>query len=456
MCGQCVVLRHADLGSAATVDVIVHEGRVAGIGTTACAAEIEVECDGGALIPGLHDHHVHLLAAAAAADSVWCDAPEVRSRRDLQRVLRAAEPRGGWVRGVGYDDGVLGDLDRRVLDDLRRDVPVRIQHRSGALWILNSAAVDLLGLADEGPGGIERDAAGHPTGRLWRLDGWLGSRVPAPPPALAALSRRLSRYGITGVTDATPELAPEAMRLLRGAGLRQRIVLLGDPSASVPWKIVVADHDLPSPDELRARIAEVRPRPVALHCVTRAALVVALTALRGSGVVRGDRIEHAAVCPPELAATLTELGLTVVTQPALVTRRGDDYLDRVDSADARYLWPFASLVAAGVAVGCSSDAPYGDLNPWQTVAAARDRRTPSGRIVMASERVPARRALEGFLTSPDAPGGPVRTLRVGVPADLVLLDRPLSDALRAPTAEHVRLTMIDGQVVHGGETEAPP
>jgi len=288
------------------------------------------------------------------------------------------------------------------------------------------------------------------------LDGWLRERLPAPSPALAALGRQLSRYGITSVTDATPELAPEAIRLLKDAALPQHIVLLGDPSASAPWKIVVADHDLPSPDELHARIEEVRPRPVALHCVTRAALVVALAALRKGCEVPGDRIEHAAVCPPELANALAQLGLTVVTQPSLVAQRGDDYLDRVDAADAPYLWPFASLVAAGVAVGCSSDAPYGDLNPWQTVAAAHDRRAPSGRTVVVGERVPADRALAGFLTSPDAPGGPVRTLRVGVPADLVLLDRPLADALRAPSAEHVRLTMIDGRVVHGAETEMAP
>jgi predicted amidohydrolase YtcJ len=449
MCPPSVLLRNADLGSGSGVDVLVHNGRVTAIGTVEEAVDAEINCEGGALLPGLHDHHLHLLAVAAAAESVQCG---VRSRNDLGHALRSAAPRDGWVRGVGYDDGLLGDLDRASLDEMRPDVPVRVQHRSGALWVLNSAAVAALALADVDLDGVERDATGRPTGRLWRVDGWLRDRLPAAPPDLGRLGQQLNAYGLTGVTDATPCLSDGSIRLLGDAGLAQRVVLLGDPSGSGPWKVVVADHDLPCPDELRATIAQVRPRAVALHCVTRAALVVAVAALREGGAVPGDRIEHAAVCPPELAAAIGELGVTVVTQPSLVARRGDEYLDRVDPPDTEYLWPFASLLAAGVPVGCSSDAPYGDLDPWRTIAAAADRTTASGRVVASAECVSPARALAGFLTIPDAPGGPVRTVHTGVPADLVLLDRPLTDALRAPAAEHVRMTMIDGRVVHGAET----
>jgi predicted amidohydrolase YtcJ len=443
-----VLLRNADLGGRGVTDVRVEDGRIAAIGCPQKAADIDVDCAGGALLPGLHDHHVHLLATAAAAESVPCD---VRSRDELGRALRSAEPRAGWLRGVGYDDGTVGDLDRDALDDLRADVPVRVQHRSGALWVLNSAALAALDIADAAPAGVERDGTGSPTGRLWRMDGWLQDRLPTSTPDLAAVSRRLAGFGITGVTDATPQLPAESVQRLADGAIQQRIVLLGDPSGTAPWKIVVADHDLPDIDVLCAEIAEARPRPVALHCVTRVALVLAVTALREHGAVPGDRIEHAAVCPPEIASAVAELGVTVVTQPSLVARRGDAYLDRVDPADIQCLWPFASLIAAGVRVGCSSDAPYGDLDPWRTVAAATHRGAPSGRTVAAAERVSAARALAGFLTRPDAPGGTVRAVHVGAPADLVLLDRPLSAALRAPSAEYVRLTMIAGNIVHGAE-----
>jgi predicted amidohydrolase YtcJ len=457
MTAVSAAFRNADLDGRRGVDVRVDGGVVAEIGTGLMSpAEVEVDCGGGALLPGLHDHHLHLLATAAASDSVACGPPEVRCRADLRRALCSAAPRDGWIRGVGFDDGAVGDLDRDALDEMRPEVPVRVQHRSGALWVVNTAAAEALGLAGQDAEGIERDAAGRPSGRLWRLDRWLRERLgPAAVPDLAGLGRRLCAYGITGVTDATPGLTPGAVELLGGGALPQRVMLLGDPAGTAPWKIVVADHDLPAPGELQALIGAVRPRPVALHCVSRAALVIAAAALRDGGTVPGDRIEHAAVCPPDLAAMLAALGVTVVTQPSLLARRGDEYLDRVEPQDVPFLWPFASLVSAGVAVACSSDAPYGELDPWQAVVAARDRIAPSGRAVGPGERVRPAAALAGFLTSPEAPGGVPRRIQVGAAADLVMLDRPLADTLRDPAADHVRLTMIGGRVVYVAGAAVP-
>ena len=56
---------------------------------------------GAALLPGLHDHHAHLFATAAAATSVDCGPPRVRTREQLGAALMAV-PGTGWVRGVGY------------------------------------------------------------------------------------------------------------------------------------------------------------------------------------------------------------------------------------------------------------------------------------------------------------------------------------------------------------------
>lgn len=446
MAVSSLTLHRADLGSGRLVDVRVNDAVIDAVGED-LRGDDWIDCDGGALLPGLHDHHVHLLATAAAADSVSCD---VRSTAELAIRLRAAVPRAGWIRGVGYDDAVVGDLDRAVLDTVRADVPIRVQHRGGSLWVLNSAA--LAALPDEDVDGLERDAGGHPTGRLWRLDGWLARQLGTEAPDLEALSRRLASLGITGVTDATPDLSPETVRLLTSGVVSQRVTLLGDPDGAAPWKVVVGDHDLPDLDDLRARIEAVRPRTVALHCVTRVGLILAVAALRECGSWPGDRIEHAAVCSRDLAAIVASLGVPVVTQPSLVALRGDDYLDRVDPDDVDALWPFASLLRTGIGVGCSSDAPYGDLDPWRTIAAAMHRTAPSGRVVGPNERVSAEVALAGFLTSADDPGGSPREVGVGAPADLVLLDRPFADALRDPGAVQVRSTLIAGRVVY--QTEA--
>ena len=450
MLAPSFIFRDADVGFGRVVDVRVQEGRVAAIGGRCGSEELEIDCAGGGLLPGLHDHHIHLMATAAANESVRCDG--VASLTELRRKFSDAVPREGWLRGVGYDDGALGLLDRHALDDVSPDVPLRVQHRSGALWVLNTAAVVALGIGETSLPGVELDAAGQAIGRLWRMDHWLRDRMPMPSiPDLRLLGQELSKYGITGVTDASPDLTPDTVDILGGGALPQRVTLLGDPAGRMPFKIVLADHDLPRPDALRGRIERVRPRPVAMHCVTRLALVIAVAALREAGPVTGDRVEHAAVCPAELAAALADLGVTVVTQPSLVGRRGDEYLDRAEQADGAHLWPFASLLAAGVAVGCSSDAPYGEVDPWRTAVDARDRVSPSGKVVGAGERVSAERAIAGFLTPPDAPGGSARTVRVGADADLVLLDVPRTQVFRAPDARHVRLTMIGGNVVYTSE-----
>lgn len=426
--------------------------------------------EGGFLLPGLHDHHLHLFATAAAADGVHCGPPGVQTADELVGVLRAAAADTSpdhWIRGIGYHESVAGVLSRGVLDTWVPDRRVRIQHRSGALWMVNSAGLAALRV-DEGmvPHGVERDEHGHPTGRLWRVDPWLRERVGRQPsPDLTGLGRQLAASGVTGVTDATPDLDDGALQLLLAAveqgALLQRVHLLGidrlpddlpdRPRARVtvgPRKLVLPDHELPTLSELIARLREIRAtrpqgRPVAVHCVTRSALVLLCAALEEVGSVPGDRIEHASVVPQGLLPTLRRFGVTVVTQPGLVAERGDDYLREVDPDDLPGLYRHASLVRSGVPVGLSTDAPYTEADPWRAIDAAVERLTPAGRTLGPSERVSRQRAIDGFTTFAAAPGGEPRRIVPGQPADLCLLDGPSTDPRGG-----IALTVVAGEVVH--------
>ena len=470
-----LLLRDAEIGGRLRADVRVAGGRVAeiGAGLTRAPGERDIGCGGGALLPGLCDHHLHLHALAARSRSVSCGPPEVTGPRELARVLREAPAdEHGWVRGVGYAESVAGDLDAAALDRLEPRRPVRVQHRSGALWTLNTAALTAAGItAGAGGGedhpGVERDEEGAPTGRLWRADGWLRSRLPPTGPLpLDEVARALTGYGITAVTDATPDLDAEALaafdRAVRRGTLPQRLHLLGVPLEGTgpspaphprvtagPYKIVIADSGLPSLDDLTARIeaAHRSGRPVAVHCVTREALILLLVALERAGHLPGDRVEHAALVPAEVIEDLAGRGLRVVTQPGFLTDRGDDYLRDVPAADHPDLYRCASLLDAGVGVALSSDAPYGPLDPWRVMDAAVTRRTRSGMVAGEAERVGPRAALRAYLAPPEDPGGPVRRVRVGAPADLVLLHAPLDEALRRPDAALVRSVVIEGRVL---------
>jgi predicted amidohydrolase YtcJ len=417
---------------------------------TATTDGIEVlDGRGGALLPGLHDHHLHLMAMAAAARSVGVGPRAVSGRQALGDALATAPDQGdGWIRAVGYHESVAGPLDREVLDELVPDRPVRVQHRTGAAWFLNTAALERLRLT-----------ARHPTGRIYGEDRLV--RLPGPPPDLAPVSRALAACGVTGVTDATPYEEPDGFTSLadavqRGAVTQHLVVTGGAALAGAPVpdglrqgpvKLLVADHALPPLDDLadQIRLAHRHRRAVAIHCVTRVGLVLALAAWEAAGVSPGDRVEHASVAPPELRAAMARLGLTVVTQPGFVAERGDDYLHDVEPDDRDHLYPCRSLEADGVRLGGSTDAPYSSADPWDAIHAAVQRRTAAGVVLGPDERLPARRALDLFLTPSDDPGGHPRRVEVGAEADLCLLSVPLAEALRTPTSQHVAQTFRAGQ-----------
>jgi len=425
------------------------------------SAPVAIEASGGAAVPGLHDHHIHLLALAAARSSVPAGPPALRTAGELVTALRAAHatlPPGAWLRATGYHESVAGDIDGAWLDAAVADRPVRVQHRSGAAWILNGAAATATGL-QRGPAGVERDGQGRATGRLFGGDDWLRRHAPAVALDLDAVGTELASYGVTAVTDATPMTIGTDADLLAAASLPVGVVLTGAPALPVaagaglergPVKLLPADHALPALADLVAGMAAARHqgRAVAVHCVTRAGLVLALAAWEEVGTVAGDRIEHGAVIPLDLVGRIRELDLTVVTQPGFVAERGDDYLADVDREDQPDLWRCGSLLAAGVAVGAGTDAPFGSPDPWAAIAAAVDRRTPAGRVLGAGERIGAAAALDLFLAPLSRPGGARRRIEAGARADLCMLDRPLSAALAVPSQGHVVVTIAGGRLTY--------
>ena len=494
--GPPLLLREVEVdGHDLPVEALVADGVVVDVGMglrPACEVEL-VDGHGGALLPGLHDHHVHLLAMAARAAGLDLDglpSPAVvdlalraaASDRDTARSEAAGatgqrtDPEGAvssrvaWVRASGYDEARHGAMDRHRLDAVAPGVAVRVQHRSGLGWVLSTAGLVAIGAVDGDarlvpglPDGVEVGADGRATGWLLRMDDWLGARVPSSALDLAVTGACLAGAGVTGITDATFALGCERAGLLRAAvesgDLPQRLVLLGvedDDLAVGGWARIgpaklLADEALGlDPGGLAGRIAahHAAGRPVAIHAVTRAENVATVAALAEAGTLPGDRIEHGSVLPHDLDPFLAAHGVTVVVQPSLVTERGDHHLAEVDPDDVPLLHRHASLLAAGVRVGVGSDAPVTSADPWAGIAAASTRRTRSGAEVgFLAEAVPPRLALGWYLADPLDPGGPPRRVEAGAPADLCLLDRPLDVALADPSAGHVRATWVGGRLV---------
>ncbi len=428
-----MLIRRARLLDGRTVDIRV-TATIEDVAATLTPRQAEPVFDarGGAVIPGLHDHHVHLRAAAAASASVQVGPAQVQGHAGLARVLAtAAVGADGWIRAVGYHESAAGPLDRSILDELVTALPLRIQHRSGVLWFLNSAALVAVGLPD------------HPDGRLRSYDAW-SDALARRDTSLGEVSARLLGYGVTGVTDATPDLDAEAIVTLteahRHGELHQRVHWLA------PGKRILHDDSLDL-EELTdwIRLQHNQFGAIAVHCVTVGQLVVTVAALRAAGTRRGDRIEHAAVVPADTIAELAELGVLVVTQPNFVAERGDQYRTDVEPADQPALWRLASLVRAGVRVALSTDLPFGGADPWAAMRAAVHRTSATGVVLNAAERVSATTALTMFLGHPERPDVP-RTIEPGQPGDLCVLSAPPAEVLDALDADLVSATVIAGQL----------
>lgn len=452
-----MLIRAAGVHFGAPADVRIEGERIAEIGQALPAREGEpvVEAAGAALIPGLHDHHLHLLALAAARVSLACGPPQVTDAIELVERIRAA-PGVGWLRGIGYHESVAGNIDRGWLDQVEPARPIRIQHRGGRRWILNSAALEALG--DTCPQlDVER-------GWLDDADDWLRERLHGTRLDLSAISRELAAWGVAGVTDAGPRNGRADAEYFAAAQARgeflQDLVLMGDRGLdrfedtprlrAGARKLHLHEPAMPDFDWACAavRAAHEADRVAAFHCVTRAELVFALGVLDETGILAGDRIEHASVVPPELLARIVDMDLTIVTQPHFVAERGDQYLAAVAADDQPWLYRLRGFKDAGLALAAGSDAPFGAPDPWAAMQAAVDRQTAAGVVMEPAEALTPEQALDLYTSDSLAPGRRLRAIEPGARADLCLLDRPWVRARTQLSAVRPRLVLRAGEVIH--------
>jgi predicted amidohydrolase YtcJ len=449
-----LILRNVRPQGGALCDISIVDGSIAAIAPKLAVTGLEIDGEGRDIIPGLHDHHLHLFATAARKSSVdlsICD--------DLDKVCAALRQhsvslaRGAWLRATGLNVADGGVPDRHMLDGWISDLPMRIQDRTGALWLLNSRALDATGGAPW-PDCVECDAAGCPTGRIWRGDSWLRSVLPAQPPSLHDLSRELAAFGITSVTDASVTNGHEEAALFEAArqsrSLLQKLTLMGRDDLPTshhfergPIKLLYDETELPEIADVAARITVARQqgRGVAAHCVTLGELLFFLAALDAAGGAKpGDRIEHGSIIPQSLLADLAHAGLKIVTQPGFIHTRGDRYLATLEPHSLPDLYRLQSLYDAGIEVLAGSDAPYGNIDPWQAISAAMTRTTAARQVFDESEGVPFDRALGLFSAN--------QPITNGMAADLCLMSVPLAVLAKGVGQNPIAATFINGTCVH--------
>ena len=247
--------------------VAVRAGRIAAAGPAAEAAALRgpatrvLRLDGGLVLPGFQDAHVH--TAAGGLELAQCDLHGVEPEGYAAAVARYAADHPGvpWVVGGGWVMDAFGTAGPRAadLDAVVGDRPVLLESTDGHSAWVNRRALELAGVTRATPdprrGRIERDAAGEPTGTLHEAAvGLVADLAPEPGPAEweAAVERgqaHLHRLGITAWQDAAVD--PEMLAAYRAVAERGR--LTGRAVAALRWEVEAGEAQLAGLVERRRR-----------------------------------------------------------------------------------------------------------------------------------------------------------------------------------------------------------
>ena len=194
-------------------------GRVVSVGRRAdvlgAAAPAARVIDGGqsAVIPGLHDFHVHLVALARARGDVQLDDATGGTEVVARLAARAAQlASDAWITGRGWSEAQLATASSGSLEGAVAGRPAYVSSHDGHSAWASAEARRLAGIgpatADPPGGRLERDGHGMPTGvlRETALDlvaGIVSRRQASELRAdLDTTIAELSSYGLTGASEA--------------------------------------------------------------------------------------------------------------------------------------------------------------------------------------------------------------------------------------------------------------
>ena len=145
--------------------VVVEDGRISalGSGSDMPVGDATIDLDGGALVPGFCDAHVHLPATGLYAGGM--DFRGVHSADRILDSFAAHAARGGAVMfGGNFEDPLDRPLTRTDLDRVVGDRPAMLARADMHSCIVSSALIEQLDLTEID--GVDVDDSGRPTGYL--------------------------------------------------------------------------------------------------------------------------------------------------------------------------------------------------------------------------------------------------------------------------------------------------
>ncbi|KTR95012.1 metal-dependent hydrolase [Microbacterium testaceum] len=469
------------------VDLVIENGLIADIAPTGNLRPtgFVVDGEGGWLLPGLWDHHVHVLQWALAAERVPLG--EVASAHDAATIMGLAPESDGRRVGSGFRDGLWPDPPSlELLDATTAGVATYLINADvHSVW-MNTAAFRREGFEPVASGMLREEDAFEISRRVNAVAPDVADR------AVERMARTAAARGVVGLVDLdmTWNDEPWQRRVARGfdtlrvsygtypqhldraiaEGLRtgdrvrgatDDLVRVGPLKAitdgSLGTRTAACAHHYPGevgnhgiltvpPEELvdmmtRATAAGLE---CAIHAIGDVANAHALDAYARTGAV--GTIEHAQLVAHADIPRFARLGVAASVQPehALDDR---DMTDSIWAEQSAQPYPLRALADSGANLRFGSDAPVAPLDPWAAIASAVFRTRDGRDAWQPHERVDIDTAIAASTA-----GGSTAPAEIapGAIADLVIVGAdPLTADERGLRAMPVRTTLLAGRVTHG-------
>ena len=162
--------------------IAVKHGRILAVGSSTDVDQFRgsrtevIDLKGRSVVPGFNDAHNHMASFGLQLQMVSLKYPTVQTISDIQQALKeraATQKTETWGMGAGYDNNKLPDGRHPTCWDLNEVSGkhfVYIRHTSGHMCVVNSKALELIGIGKDTPdpdgGHIDRNDNGEPTGLL--------------------------------------------------------------------------------------------------------------------------------------------------------------------------------------------------------------------------------------------------------------------------------------------------
>ena len=478
---------------------VVDGGRFATLDAADAGATVEtVDLGGATVVPAFADCHLHLTDTGyTVGERNFGDVRNAAAFADRVTAL----PDGPLVYASNYDDAAWPDgaADARPLERAFPDRLAMLVRIDGHSCLVNRRTFGELGL-DPSLDGIERDAGGEPTGRLFLDANWIAqerflARIPAQARrdadvrahalALAngAIHLHVQLVGLGSreayaaavadlqwlgpakwhpkICERDPELA-ESLGLTYIGGDIFLDGSLGSGTAALhaPYADRAGNGKLTFSDAEVVTFfedAERRGISAGVHAIGDRAIEQCLEAwehvlgaaergdARGSGRRTRHFIEHFEVATPDQIARAVRLGVYLSMQPQFDATWGEPggmYEQRVGAERARMMNPLGSALRAGAVLCGGDDSPVCVLSPLRGMAAACEHHN-------AEERLTPFEALTMYTYDAARLGHTETTtgaIKAGYAADFVVLDRDPFDGARF-SETRVLETWLDGEWV---------